>query len=320
MQRDSRNGSGLCLCFPLWANFHGGFNGGSVFNHRVVVALIPRLKICVEWKIVSGTARDEPVLSWDVIRLVLSPFLSLCCDHLNPLWLASLCGDLRITDGSLHDRHPAGVAAGVVSRVTGRPMGSISLGLIGLMAGWYRRAEPVRWVLLALMLDCPFAALAECHSVFDRDLRWRQSWVRQRQIPSCVAFLCCKPTLPALSLCYPLWRRRRRCMPWEPSTWSIRVWQSGRTPDRYFLSARSIPSKRCGGIRAHRDEAGTRLYNDYSYGGFLLWQLPGERIFIDGRMLPGGSRTDGSFTITLNSIAKIRRNWPCWIDMGWIGR
>jgi len=29
---------------------------------------------------------------------------------------------------------------------------------------------------------------------------------------------------------------------------------------------------------------GRRLYNDYAYGGFLLWWLPETRIFIDGRM------------------------------------
>ena len=37
-------------------------------------------------------------------------------------------------------------------------------------------------------------------------------------------------------------------------------------------------------IRDHREEVGSRLYNDYGYGGFLLWHLPGEKIFIDGRM------------------------------------
>jgi hypothetical protein len=26
------------------------------------------------------------------------------------------------------------------------------------------------------------------------------------------------------------------------------------------------------------------LYNDYGYGGFLLWWLPDRKIFIDGRM------------------------------------
>jgi hypothetical protein len=61
------------------------------------------------------------------------------------------------------------------------------------------------------------------------------------------------------------------------------VWQSGRNPDVYFERT-EYPIEAVRWIRTHRDEMGTRLYNDYSYGGFLLWQLPGERIFIDGRM------------------------------------
>ena len=33
-----------------------------------------------------------------------------------------------------------------------------------------------------------------------------------------------------------------------------------------------------------RDRVGRRLYNCYAYGGFLLWWLPEEAVFIDGRM------------------------------------
>lgn len=29
---------------------------------------------------------------------------------------------------------------------------------------------------------------------------------------------------------------------------------------------------------------GRRLYNGYAYGGFLLWWLPEEQVFINGRM------------------------------------
>ncbi|HNL90242.1 MAG TPA: hypothetical protein PKH05_14285, partial [Nitrospira sp.] len=61
------------------------------------------------------------------------------------------------------------------------------------------------------------------------------------------------------------------------------VWQSGRAPDRYFEQT-EYPIEAVRWVRSHRRELGTRLYNDYGVGGFLLWQLPGERIFIDGRM------------------------------------
>ncbi|GIW54852.1 MAG: hypothetical protein KatS3mg082_1256 [Nitrospiraceae bacterium] len=46
----------------------------------------------------------------------------------------------------------------------------------------------------------------------------------------------------------------------------------------------TIPLRRCSGCKRIAIRWGTRLYNDYGYGGFLLWWLPEERIFIDGRM------------------------------------
>ncbi len=37
-------------------------------------------------------------------------------------------------------------------------------------------------------------------------------------------------------------------------------------------------------MRDNQAHTGQRLFNDYGYGGFLLWWLPGTKIFIDGRM------------------------------------
>ena len=37
-------------------------------------------------------------------------------------------------------------------------------------------------------------------------------------------------------------------------------------------------------MQAHRARLGTRPVHDYQYGGFLLWWLPDEKVFIDGRM------------------------------------
>ena len=62
-----------------------------------------------------------------------------------------------------------------------------------------------------------------------------------------------------------------------------RVAFSGLEPERFFATT-EYPIEAVGWIRAHRSELGARLYNDYGYGGFLLWWLPEEKIFIDGRM------------------------------------
>lgn len=61
------------------------------------------------------------------------------------------------------------------------------------------------------------------------------------------------------------------------------VWRFGTNPD-VALRQTSYPIEAVEWIRAHRDRLGSRPVHDYQYGGFLLWQLPGLKTFIDGRM------------------------------------
>jgi hypothetical protein len=63
----------------------------------------------------------------------------------------------------------------------------------------------------------------------------------------------------------------------------IRVWRFGFTPALAFRDT-SYPIEAVEWAGAHRERLGSRLVHDYQYGGFLLWWLPGEKIFIDGRM------------------------------------
>jgi hypothetical protein len=62
-----------------------------------------------------------------------------------------------------------------------------------------------------------------------------------------------------------------------------RVARSGLAPDDFFRDT-EYPIEAVHWVRTHRDQLGARLYNDYGFGGFLLWWLPMEKIFIDGRM------------------------------------
>jgi hypothetical protein len=68
-----------------------------------------------------------------------------------------------------------------------------------------------------------------------------------------------------------------------------RVAQSGTRPSEFFKGT-SYPIEAVEWIRTHGDQAGQRLYNDYADGGFLLWWLPGTKVFIDGRMPAWQSR------------------------------
>ncbi|ULA60068.1 MAG: conserved membrane protein of unknown function [Nitrospira sp.] len=266
--------------FLVWANLHGGFTAG-LFIITVLLSLSFLARVCIEWKIVQAP-RDESVLSWDAIRLyTIALIVSLAVTFLNPYgWRLYVEIYESLTDhfmiDTLREWQPVSFQGWA-----GRAYGFYLLGLIGLMAGWYRRVEPVRWVLLALMLGLSL-------------LHWRNVTLFLIVSLPLVAELCAAAA-DSLLRCVPVLRSHA---PGAVFVLSIvaatalyglgtehleHVWQSGRTPEVYFERT-EYPIEAVRWIRSHRDETGTRLYNDYSYGGFLLWQLPGERIFIDGRM------------------------------------
>jgi hypothetical protein len=67
-----------------------------------------------------------------------------------------------------------------------------------------------------------------------------------------------------------------------PDHWQS-VMKSGLAPREYFR-ATDYPIEAVEWISTHRDRLGSRLFNPYGIGGFLLWWLPDLKIFIDGRM------------------------------------
>ena len=149
------------------------------------------------------------------------------------------------------------------------------------MIGWYRRVEPVRWGVLAV-----FLALAGLHF---------------RNIP---LFL-----IVSLPLVAELLQKAAARIAQQPLVKRLRppqwvggltlalgfvllylgpdhlqhVWRFGVDPAASFRQT-SYPIEAVEWIRAHRDRLGERPVHDYQYGGFLLWWLPGQKIFIDGRM------------------------------------
>ncbi len=239
------------------------------------------MKICVAWQLCQAP-RDEPVLSWDDLRrCAVAMGLAALVTCVNPYgWGLYVEIYESLTDrfmiDTLREWQPVSFQGWA-----GRAYGIYLLGLTGLVAGWYRRVEPVRWAMLLLMLglsllhwrnitlflivSLPLAAEVSALSVASC-LRWVP--VLKSHAAGAVVGL----AMMAGAALYALGTEHLE-----------HVWQSGRTPDLYFERT-EYPIEAVRWIRGHREELGTRLYNDYGYGGFLLWQLPGERIFIDGRM------------------------------------
>lgn len=266
--------------FLLWANLHGGFTAG-LFLITLLLSCSCLVKVCLEWNVCQATP-DEPVLNWDDIRLcAVAMGISIAVTFLNPYgWRLYVEIYESLTDrfmiDTLREWQPVSFQGWA-----GRAYAFYLFGLMGLVAGWYRRVEPVRWTVLLLMLGLSLLhwrnvtlflivslpLVAELCELAGRSLL-RRVPVLQAHTAG-MMFLLSIVAATALSTLGPEHLEH--------------VWQSGRAPDAYFERT-EYPIEAVRWIRSHRDELGTRLYNDYGYGGFLLWQLPGERIFIDGRM------------------------------------
>lgn len=267
--------------FLFWANLHGGFTVG-LFLLGLVVACSAMINVFLLWSPGLSTRVDETPPSWSAIgQLMLSAGIAASVTLVNPYgWrlygeiIDSLSNQFMLD--SLQEWQPVSL-----STLAGR---SYALYLIGLgiaLAAWYRRIEPVRWVVwivflflsLRHMRNIPLFLLVSlplCAELLARGLGRVTGWLNLNSV------------------------RIRRCLlagtlaaglfvVWLGPDHLQRVIQSGWQPEEYFKGT-SYPVEAVQWIREHRDRVGRRLYNDYAYGGFLLWWLPEEKIFIDGRM------------------------------------
>ncbi|HET8579599.1 MAG TPA: hypothetical protein VFL31_01245 [Nitrospiraceae bacterium] len=267
--------------FVLWANLHGGFPAG-LFTLVLVLAVSAATRLVVSrWPFVSARL-DEPALTWSQIRhLALMIGLAALVTLINPYgW--RLQGEIyqSLTDRfmleTLHEWQPVSVQsrAGLIYVAYLTALGIAVLFL-------YRRVEPIRWTILGMFLglslrhwrNVPFFLLVSvpllaellANLVVRASARFAASTARQKQ------------WLLAVTLAVALG------MGLLGPDHLERVLHSGLAPAEFFRST-EYPIEAVRWIREHRDLLGTKLYNDYGLGGFLLWWLPQEKVFIDGRM------------------------------------
>ena len=267
--------------FLLWANLHGGFTAGLfTFGLLLTVAAIVRLVADARSSIVRRL--DEPVLSWPQIRhMVLIFGLAVSLTFINPYgWrlyaeIVQSLGDRFMID-TLQEWQPVSV-----SHRAGLTYVIYLAGLALTMLIFYRRVEPSRWAVLGI-----FLALSLRH--------WRNvPFFLLVSIPLAAEMV--QAIVGWIVDHVPAFRHHMRRWLFGVtvavgagivllgSEHLERVAQSGLEPAKFFETT-EYPIEAVRWIQEHRPELGARLYNDYGFGGFLLWWLPGEKIFIDGRM------------------------------------
>lgn len=267
--------------FLLWANLHGGFTAGIFLLAVVVglnwcVAMVSRV-----WPDVHRRLDELDLPSTDLWRLTLATGLAGLVTLLNPYgWrlhqeiVDSLANQFMVE--TLQEWQPPSLET-----LAGRLFGIYLVGLTIAAVLWYRRLEPVRIGVLVAFL---FVA---CRHLRNIPLFLIVS------LPLAVELLQigCERMVSALKL------RQNGLTQWAMGMTAALalllivlgpdhlrdVWRFGTNPD-VALRQTSYPIEAVEWIRAHRDRLGSRPVHDYQYGGFLLWQLPGLKTFIDGRM------------------------------------
>jgi hypothetical protein len=267
--------------FLCWANLHGGFASGLALL-ALILAVAVAVRLSVDrWPWLAERIH-EPLLSWRQIRHVaLVGGVAVGLTFVNPYgW--------RIYQeiyGVLSDRLEMQTLAEWRPLVWSDPTAvryAIYLGVLGVMLGcWYRKVEPTRWVVL---LVYGWWSLAHWRNMQFVLLLATPLWAEMldhavkraaRLAPTLAVYP--KQWGLAAAVALAFW------IAWlGPGHLQLAV-KSAVSPDEFFRRT-WYPIEAVEWIRANRVRLGTRLYNDYAYGGFLHWWLPEEKVFIDGRM------------------------------------
>jgi hypothetical protein len=264
--------------FFLWANLHGGFTAGlAVLGIILAAAAVVRFAD-MAWPAIMRL--DEPLPPSKVlVSLAVSFALSCAVTSLNPYgWrlhreIYESLSD-RFMLEQLREWQPVSFEGWA---------GTAFLLYLVILAGsavlWYRRVEPIRWALLAVSLVWSF-------------WHWRNVTIFLVVAVPLVAELFQAGSL-AIARLISLRQRAAVMLAVTLMTGLLlvsldgqhleRLLSAGTEPEKFFRQT-EYPIEAVAWVRANRHEVGRRLYNDYGYGGFLLWWMPEEKIFIDGRM------------------------------------
>jgi hypothetical protein len=266
--------------FLLWANLHGGFVAGLVLLSLLLAGSIGLQLLTARW----------PMLSERVDTGLPRPRLGLLCMMLGFAILATLVNPYgvqlyreivaslndRFMIETLHEWQPVSL-----SSPAGRAYVAYLAALGVAMLLWYRRWEPLRWMLLGTFLawsllhwrNVPFFLLLSVPLVAEL-LALGAEWLR-----SSMGTVMQQPKRWLLAVTFGAGLAAAVLGPEHLQ----QVLKCGLAPAEYFEGT-AYPIEAIRWTHAHLEEVGLRPYNDYGYGGFLTWWLPERKVFIDGRM------------------------------------
>ena len=264
--------------FCLWANLHGGFTAGLAILGVILAASMMLRLAGMRWA--SLIQFHEPLLpDTQLTSFAASVLLSCGATVVNPYgWrlhreIYQSLSD-RFMLEQLREWQPLSFEGWAGTAFL---LYLIVVTVLALL--WYRRVEPIRWTLLTVSLVWAF-------------WHWRNVTIFLVVAVPLVAELL-QAGSTSLAQLIPPARRGAVVLVLTFMTGLVlvlldgdhleRLVSAGTEPEKFFRQT-EYPIEAIAWVKANRDQVGRRLYNDYGYGGFLLWWMPEEKIFIDGRM------------------------------------
>ncbi|OGB74838.1 hypothetical protein A2810_00165 [candidate division Kazan bacterium RIFCSPHIGHO2_01_FULL_49_10] len=260
--------------FWLWANLHGGFFSGlAVLGLLWVVEGIKWLNRPRHRHTVSSRI-TEPTLQLPQLRhLMVVGLLSGAATLINPYGWRIYEDIYRLFSTSFVLKAIAEWKPFSISESGNYFLWLYFCLLIIAMIFTYRKVEPTRWVVTIFFFIMMITAnrnlalfLLISSGFFAEAINGPMKWLTYRLIR--LRWLAVAITVGGFYWVTPSILRFT-----ETADDIKTISQIGRYP----LSAIEW-------AKAHPDQIGDRLFNMYGQGGFLLWQLPEKKIFIDGRM------------------------------------
>jgi len=263
------------IIFLIWANLHGGFTIGLVIlavfwlcegAKQLLMGLRPtwykKLRI------------TELTLSWSQLKHLLGiGLLSGIATLINPYGLGLYYDFYKLFINPFAIQHigewqPVSLGSAISYNFA---IYLVLFGLILLLT--YRKVEPTRWVLSGLFL---YLSL----------LYWRNMpFFMIMSIGFLAEILQAHTNLVISGL-----NKNRWIMIGTTAIVGVLLFQ--RVGDVSASLIDSTKSFRAGGypidavqwIKANPDKVGQTMFNEYDWGGFLVWKLPDYKVFVDGRM------------------------------------
>lgn len=262
----------LPLVFLLWANLHGGFITGLgalglvwlvELAKRIVLGFWPKFKKFI----------NEATLSWPQLRhLCYIGLASGAATLINPYgWRLHYDIYLTLTDKfaltNISEWQPVSFHYAMSVNY------AIYLILFAiLLAFTYRKFEPTRWVVTLVFLflslkywrNMPFFMLMSVG--FLAEIIQTHTKLVFRQIANSKIFLIALTALVGILTA-------QRLADVVPKSFNI----------DFALRSGGYPIDAINWAKKNPDKIGKRMFNEYGWGGLLIWQFPEQKVWIDGR-------------------------------------